>query len=62
MCSKHADYKIFIFICIYFLLTNSIKAGSSNVNFPSFFMENQGQFSNGSQYCLKSGKSNTLFA
>lgn len=61
MLHKILIFKPFILFILLFLIINSFKAESGNVNFPSFFMKNHGQFSNGSQYCLKSVKSNTFF-
>jgi gliding motility-associated-like protein len=62
MLHKISDDKFFLFIFICFAsCLNNLKAENGNINFPSFFMTNQGQFSNGSQYCLKSAKSNTFF-
>lgn len=59
---KIYDNKYFT-VLIYIFLSSiyNIKAEKSIVNIPSWFLKNQGQFSNGSQYCLKTGKSNTFF-
>ena len=61
MIRKVLVFKPFLFIFLLFTVINNFEAESGNVNFPSFFMKNKGQFSNGSQYCLKSAKSNTFF-
>ena len=62
MFRQHTDYKFFA-ICIsaWLLFTCSVSAGNTSMNFPALFMKNEGQFGNGSRYCLKSAKSNTFF-
>ena len=57
-----SDYKFFTII-LFFLLTSSynLKAENNSIALPGWFMKNQGQFGNGSAYCLKSGESNTFF-
>lgn len=61
MFHKVLVFKPFLFIFLLFTALNNLEAENGNLNFPSFFMKNQGQFSNGSQYCLKSARSNTFF-
>lgn len=58
---KVSNFKLFLFIFICFISFKNLKAENSSINFPSFFMKNQGQYGNGSQYCLKSAGSNTFF-
>ena len=61
MFHKVLVFKPFLFIFLLFTALNNLEAENGNLIFPSFFMKNQGQFSNGSQYCLKSARSNTFF-
>lgn len=52
---------LFILTILSFGPSSWIKAENFPVNFPSWFMKNQGQFSNNSRYSLKSSNSNTFF-
>jgi hypothetical protein len=61
MYSKISYFRPLLFIFVCFISVSHIKAEKSNINFPAFFMKNQGQFNNESKYCLKSAKSNTFF-
>ena len=57
-----SEYKFFTIIIIILLSsTYNLKAENNSIALPGWFMKNQGQFGNGSAYCLKSGESNTFF-
>lgn len=52
-------YSLFLFICLFSL--HNLKAEKSAVDLPVRIIKNQGQFSNGSLYCLKSAQANSFF-
>ncbi|MFZ4546469.1 MAG: SBBP repeat-containing protein, partial [Bacteroidales bacterium] len=62
MLPKILKYRILFTTIFINLFINSYLFGADgNVRFPALFMKNMGQFSNGSEYCLKSAKSTTFF-
>ena len=59
---KALKYKWIVVLVITFLiLIINDFALAGIVNLPGWFMKNEGQFQNGSKYCLKSPSSNTFF-
>jgi len=62
MVHKRLKYKVLILTPLFFILMAiSLLAENVSVNFPGLFMKNQGQFNNGSEYCLKAKNTNTFF-
>jgi PKD repeat protein len=60
--SKGLYYKALVVLVLCLLSSVISKYSFGGVdNFPAYFMKNEGQFQNGSKYCLKSAASNTFF-
>lgn len=55
-------FRILLLILISFTFsTFSLKAENHSITFPSWFTKNQGQYPDGSKYCLKTASSSTFF-